>query len=217
MDIAGLLLDWLPDSFEDMLGRLLDAFVCIGTAVVCGYIVGRERVQSKAPVGVRTHVLVCVGAAAFCHLGVVAAHVHGTPVDFVRIIQSIATGIGFLGAGAIFKAEATVRGVNTATSIWLMGAAGTAAGAGAIGFALIISFVAFAVLRWSGEPLGLDDVVGEVKDLVFEDMREALLGSEEERAALARRIAEQSQRREGTSEGSPGEPPPPPADPKSPS
>ena len=181
MEIAGLLYDWMPDSFEDFIGRTIDAVVCIGTAVVCGYIVGRERVQSKAPVGVRTHVLVCVGAAAFCHIGVLAAQVQGNEVDFIRIIQSIATGIGFLGAGAIFKAEATVRGVNTATSIWMMGAAGTAAGAGAIGFALFISLVAFAVLRWSGEPLGLDDIVEEVRDLVFEDMKEALIGTEDER------------------------------------
>lgn len=175
MVLAGLLTDWLPSSLEACLASLFDAVVCLGTAVVCGYIVGRERTASKAPVGVRTHVLVCLGAASFVHLGVMAAHVNGTEVDFARLIQSIATGIGFLGAGAIFKAEATVHGVNTATSIWLMGAAGTAAGAGAIAFALIISLIAFAVLRWSGEPVALGEVLEEVHDLVFEDMPETLL------------------------------------------
>lgn len=181
MVIAGLVTDWMPDSFEALIIRLIDATICLGTAVVCGYIVGRERTASKAPVGVRTHVLVCLGAAAFVHLGVLAAHVNGTPVDFARLIQSIATGIGFLGAGAIFKAQASVRGVSTATSIWLMGAAGAAAGAGAVVFALIISLIAFAVLRWSGEPLALDDVLEEARDLVFEDMRETLLGKPRKR------------------------------------
>jgi putative Mg2+ transporter-C (MgtC) family protein len=181
MAIAGLLIDWMPDSLEALFARLIDVIVCLGTAVICGYIVGRERTASKAPVGVRTHVLVCLGAASFVHLGVVAAYVNGTEVDFARLIQSIATGIGFLGAGAIFKAEATVRGVNTATSIWLMGAAGTAAGCGAIAFALIISLIAFAVLRWSGEPVALDEVLEEVHDLVFEDMPETLLARRQPR------------------------------------
>jgi putative Mg2+ transporter-C (MgtC) family protein len=199
MILAGLISEWLPGTFQEALVRLFDAFVCLGTAVVCGYIVGRERTAAKAPVGVRTHVLVCLGAAAFVHLGILAAHVQGSGVDFARLIQSIATGIGFLGAGAIFKAEATVRGVNTATSIWLMGAAGTAAGAGAIAFAFLIALIAFAVLRWSGEPLGLDDIVSEVRELVFEDMRETLLAPEEgEPAAPPPHSAEPAPGHEGT-------------------
>lgn len=176
MVLAGLLMDWMPDSLEGLLIRLIDTVVCLGTAVVCGYIVGRERTASNASVGVRTHVLVCLGAASFVHLGVMAAHIEGSPVDFARLIQSIATGIGFLGAGAIFKSGTAVKGVNTATSIWLMGAAGTAAGAGAVLFALIISLIAFAMLRWSGEPVALDDVLEDVRELVFDDMRETLLG-----------------------------------------
>jgi len=178
MPLADLLSRWTPDSIGQFLTLLMDAVVCLGTAVVCGYIVGRERSAAKAPVGVRTHVLICVGAAAFVHLGMVAniyAFDRADP-DFARLIQSIATGIGFLGAGAIFKSGGSVRGVSTATSIWLMGAAGAAAGCGAVAFALLITLIAFAVLRWSGEPIGLDDMVDEMRELFFEDLKSTLLG-----------------------------------------
>lgn len=176
--LADLLARWTPDTLGELLERLFDSSVCLGTAIVCGYIVGRERSASKAPVGVRTHVLVCLGAAAFVHLSVMANLyvLDNANPDFARLVQSMATGIGFLGAGAIFKAGPTVHGVSTATSIWLMGAAGTAAGTGAVAFALLISVIAFAVLRWSGEPVAFDDMFDEARDLVFQDMKETLLG-----------------------------------------
>jgi len=72
----------------------------------------------------------------------------GTATDFNRLIQSIATGIGFLGAGAIFRHGDDVRGVTTAASLWAMGAVGAAAGAGAVLFALLLSVVCYIVLRW---------------------------------------------------------------------
>ena len=85
-----------------------------------------------------------VGTAGFVHLGVVA----GSTVDLNRLIQAIATGIGFLGAGAIFRHGEDVRGVTTAASLWAMGAVGAAAGAGAVLFALFLSAVYYVVLRW---------------------------------------------------------------------
>jgi len=134
----------------DMFWQAVETLLCLGTAVVGGLIVGLERERRDKPAGVRTHILVCVGAAGFVHLGVLANSVGGlgTISDFNRLVQSIAMGIGFLGAGAIFRAERGVMGVTTAASIWIMGAVGAAAGAGALLFAVLLSVIGYGVLRW---------------------------------------------------------------------
>ena len=148
MIAEGLLELWWPDHVGQL---FLESVACMGTAVVCGAIVGYEREQKHKPAGFRTHILVCLGAAAFVHLGVVAQRLDVLSkgvTDFNRLIQSVATGIGFLGAGAIFRARDRVRGVTTAASIWIMGAIGCAAGAGALAYAFLLSLFGYAVLRW---------------------------------------------------------------------
>jgi putative Mg2+ transporter-C (MgtC) family protein len=141
---------WFPESWPGFLHASVETLLCLLVALVGGLIVGLERERLHRPAGVRTHILVSVGSAGFVHLGVVASVTGavGTTADFNRLIQSIATGIGFLGAGAIFRHGEDVRGVTTATSIWAMGAVGAAAGAGAIFFSLLLSVVCYVVLRW---------------------------------------------------------------------
>jgi len=140
----------MPGSLTEALHSLLETVVCLAVALIGGLIVGLERERLHKPAGVRTHILVSIGAAAFVHLGVVANEVGGlgTQADFNRLVQSIALGIGFLGAGAIFRARDDVRGITTAASIWVMGAVGAAAGAGAIVLSLLLSIVCYGVLRW---------------------------------------------------------------------
>jgi putative Mg2+ transporter-C (MgtC) family protein len=159
IDLASVISRWFDDGMDVYLGRMLEAVFCLGTAVACGTVVGYERRADKKAAGIRTHVLVCTGAAAFVHLGVVAVDT-GTINDFGRLIQSIATGIGFLGAGAIFRGDGGVSGITTATSIWVMGAIGVAAGAGAIGFAVLMTLITYLVLQWSGDVPVLDDYLG---------------------------------------------------------
>lgn len=142
---------WLPDSLGGALGLLFESTICLGTAVVGGMIVGMERERLDKPAGIRTHILVCVGSAGFVHLGVVAHTLElglGSIADFNRLIQSIATGIGFLGAGAIFRGGSGVKGVTTAASIWIMGAVGAAAGAGALALSILFALFGYLVLRW---------------------------------------------------------------------
>lgn len=100
-----------------------------------GALLGRERQHRGKPAGFRTHVLVAAGSAAF----VVVAQQSGTGGDGVtRVIQGLAAGIGFLGAGCIRKDGDHVVGLTTAAGIWLTAAVGVAAGLGHNGSALLI-------------------------------------------------------------------------------
>lgn len=102
-------------------------------AAVLGLAVGLERERRDHPAGMRTHLLVSLGSAAFTILSIYAFP--GPNADAARIAAQIVTGIGFLGAGAILKDGATVSGLTTAASLWVVAAIGMAAGAGAWGVA----------------------------------------------------------------------------------
>jgi len=94
-------------------------------AVVSGGLIGLERKFVHKPAGIRTHMLVCLGSALFVLLAV-----QTLPNDSGRIIAGIATGVGFLGAGTIFKAKEVVHGLTTAASLWATAAVGLAIGLG---------------------------------------------------------------------------------------
>ena len=117
----------------------------LGLAVVLGMVLGwdRERVHSAA--GLRTHVLVCLGAAVM----VLAGHVVGFGNDAEsRVIQGIIAGIGFLGAGTILKVseKVEVHGLTTAASIWVAASVGIAAGLGHLWLSIVATAVGFLVL-----------------------------------------------------------------------
>lgn len=108
-------------------------------AVALGAVIGVQRELVNKPAGVRTHALVTLAATIF----VMAAHEAGTPlVDLSRIIQGIATGIGFIGAGAILKLRSNheIRGLTTAATLWTATAVGVAVGLGEV----ILAFLAVA-------------------------------------------------------------------------
>ncbi|MCQ8277292.1 MgtC/SapB family protein [Acetobacteraceae bacterium KSS8] len=94
------------------------------TAFVLGTLIGFERQWRQRSAGLRTNVLVAVGAAAFCDLG---ARLLG-PEGATRIIAYVVSGIGFLGAGVILKDGTQIRGLNTAATLWCSAAVGTLAG-----------------------------------------------------------------------------------------
>lgn len=95
-------------------------------AALFGGLIGIEREMDKRPAGLRTHMLICVGAALFAMIG--SSYFKNTD-DISRVWQNILTGIGFLGAGAVFKEERTVRGLTTAAGIWVVAAIGLAVAA----------------------------------------------------------------------------------------
>jgi putative Mg2+ transporter-C (MgtC) family protein len=98
----------------------------LATAFGLGAVVGLERQWRQRTAGLRTNVLVCVGAAAFADLG---ARIAG-PGGSTRVVSYIVSGIGFLGAGVIMKEGAQVRGLNTAATLWASAAVGAFAGVG---------------------------------------------------------------------------------------
>jgi putative Mg2+ transporter-C (MgtC) family protein len=145
-------------------------------AAALGALIGLEREIHDHPAGMRTHLLVSVGSAGFTVLSIAAFPAPGA--DPARIAAQIVTGIGFLGAGAILKEGATIRGLTTAASLWATAAVGMAAGAGAWITALSITVIVIVSL-W---PLRLvaDRIIGRdphiVRMRLLVDNAEALSG-----------------------------------------
>ena len=126
------------DEFARVVVRLTAAML---VGAVAG--INRERVGKAA--GLRTHMLVSLGCAAF----VVAAEIGGMPKpDLSRVIQGLAAGIGFLGGGAILKSaeDKEIRGLTTAAGIWMTAGAGIAVGLGELAVGFISIAFAWVVL-----------------------------------------------------------------------
>lgn len=102
----------------------LDSVVSLLAAFVLGALIGAERQYRQRTAGLRTTVLVAVGAAAFVDL---AMRIAGSG-EAVRVISYVVSGIGFLGAGVIMKEGMNVRGLNTAATLWCSAAVGACAG-----------------------------------------------------------------------------------------
>lgn len=113
-----------------------------------GGLIGIERELHGCAAGLRTHILVCIGSTLFMMTSIMVAvsysHVGG--VDPSRIASGVVTGIGFLGAGAIIRYGASIRGLTTAASIWAIAAIGLAIGAGMYEAAGITTFVVLVIL-----------------------------------------------------------------------
>ncbi len=110
---------------------LLRAFI----AVVCGAAIGLEREIRDKSAGLRTHMLVCLGACLFGMLGMEL--VAGYKADILRLAQGLLIGVGFLGAGVIMREGASIKGLTTAAGIWVMGAIGLSIGVGSYYIAVV--------------------------------------------------------------------------------
>ena len=126
-------------------------------ALGAGGLIGFERSYHGRPAGFRTHTLVCVASSALMLVTVYQSHwfpesVSGRVVlDPTRMAQGIMTGIGFLGAGVIFKEGLTVRGLTTAASIWITAAIGILAGIGfyfPLVLTTILTLLTLSLFRW---------------------------------------------------------------------
>ncbi len=132
-----------------MPGDLLEAVLRLLLAMVIGGIVGLERELHDRPAGLRTHILVCVGAALIMLISMdVPRQFTGVQEsDPARIAAQVVSGIGFLGAGTILREGVTVRGLTTAASLWMAAALGLAAGAGLYIQGLMAAAITLVALR----------------------------------------------------------------------
>ncbi len=113
-------------------------------ALVLGGIIGIEREVLEKPAGFRTHILVALGAATFTLISLYGFF--GSGADPARIASNIVVGIGFIGAGTIWRHPTGVGGLTTAASLWMVAAIGTAVGSGFYLVALVATALAWAVL-----------------------------------------------------------------------
>lgn len=135
-------------------------FLRLLVATLLGGVLGIERQFHGQWAGVRTHMMVALGAAIFTIAALTTAPDDANEVT--RVIQGIAAGIGFLGAGTILKlsTEGEVRGLTTASSIWLAAALGTVAGLGEYALSIVaglMSILILAFLRPFSKSVGKDN------------------------------------------------------------
>ena len=135
-----------------------DLLVRLGVAALCGALLGIDRELRHKTLGLRTHMLVSLGAASFTIMIVEMVHVFdgdNLQLDPTRIVEGVIGGIGFLGAGAIIQQRGELRGATTGAGIWMVGAVGMAAGFGfylhtliMTGFAVLVITVLGALTSW---------------------------------------------------------------------
>jgi putative Mg2+ transporter-C (MgtC) family protein len=112
-------------------------------AICCGAAVGFERQLKRKPAGLRTNILICLGAAVFT---IISRQMAGDKDSITRIAAQIVTGVGFLGAGAVIQDRGGIHGLTTAATIWLVASVGMACGAKLYVLAIISTLIAIIVL-----------------------------------------------------------------------
>ena len=148
---AGAVTDWFWLTFGEELSILDEhsVFMKLLVSTFCGALLGLEREYADKPAGLRTNIFICVGSALFTLASIIAWELYtgaNPPSDPMRVAAQIVTGVGFLGAGVIFKSEERITGMTTASTIWFVAAIGMII---AIGFPLLgflISLVATGLL-----------------------------------------------------------------------
>ena len=150
------------DFTFDLTVNTVDIIVRMLLSMVIGGAIGWERASRSKPAGLRTHILVALGSTIFTlmMLEIYGAMETGEgrigQPDPLRIVEAIASGLGFLGAGCIIRERGAVEGLTTASSLWITGALGVACG---VGHFVIAGFAIFFVMTTL---IGLRKIRGKV-------------------------------------------------------
>ena len=148
------------DHYINLEPGVLEISLRLGCAMLVGLIIGIEREYTHRPAGMRTHILVALGACVVSIVGEMLFtqyNVTGATPDPARLSAQVITGVGFLGAGTIMKEGPTVKGLTTAASLWAVACLGLASGFGYYSLALLgmafimITLTLFEVLARDGE------------------------------------------------------------------
>src|SRR3712207_410987 len=143
-----------PPEFYPSLLLDLEMVLRIMLAFALGAVLGWERDREGRPAGLRTHMMVAAGSAAFTLVSIYGfpEPAGDLPRDPARVAAQIVSGVGFLGAGTIFRTPSTVRGLTTAASVWLAAAIGMMAGVGMYAVASVTALLGYICLRWLRTP-----------------------------------------------------------------
>jgi putative Mg2+ transporter-C (MgtC) family protein len=160
----------MGSSFDPLNPESAEFWLRLGTAILCGGIVGLERQLRGKAAGMRTSIMICLGTQLFVGLG---ASFAGDRVDPTRVLGQVVTGIGFLGGGVILAREGLVIGVTSASVIWVLAALGSLIGLGHLLAAMILTLVTVGVL------IGV-----ELLESVFRRLREGATERELDRIDL---------------------------------
>ncbi len=138
-------------TMEPGMGEVCLRLAC---AMLVGLVIGTEREYTHRPAGMRTHILVALGACAVSITGELLFHQYsalGSTADPARLSAQVITGVGFLGAGTIMREGFSVKGLTTAASVWAVACLGIAAGFGyytlAV-FGMVFIFVTLTFFEW---------------------------------------------------------------------
>ena len=142
----------------------------LGTAILCGGIIGLERQLRGKAAGIRTSILICLGTELFVTLG---ASFEGDRVDPTRVLAQVVTGIGFMGGGVILAREGAIVGVTSAAVIWVLAALGSLIGLGYLPAAIVLTLVTVGLL------LGI-----ELLETIFRRLRQVAKDGELEKIEL---------------------------------
>ena len=122
----------------------------IVTGLILGGLVGYEREQKMKNAGIKTNILICIGATLYTAISVVVHHQYGKLVDPTRIAAQIVTGVGFIGAGVIMHHKGNIVGLTTAATVWVVAAIGVTIGFGYPVIATIFTFTCLIILKILG-------------------------------------------------------------------
>jgi len=142
-----LLQRFLADFGFQPLEFVFDTLIPSLLAILFGGLIGLQRERHERPAGLRTHALVCLGSTVFTLVSYLGFS-QTSGFDTSRIAAGVVTGIGFIGAGAIFRQGTLVKGVTTAASIWISAAIGLALGTRLYYLAILVTVIGLFILSF---------------------------------------------------------------------
>lgn len=134
------------------IGSISDILLRVFSACMLGFAVGLEREMTNKYAGLRTNILVCLGACLFTIISIygfptVVTDEHANGIrDTARVAAQVVTGIGFIGGGTVLRHGATVFGLTTAATLWMVASIGMACGAGLYTIAIISTIISIIIL-----------------------------------------------------------------------
>ena len=156
----------------------LEFAIRLFAALVCGGVIGIERTKRNKGAGIKTHILVCVGATLFVILSKYGfldiMGKEGVGVDVSRVAASVTMGVGFLGGGIIYLRGNSIQGLTTAASVWATAAIGSALGVGMyiLGVSSTILIVVLQVVLHYEDALGMERTTSSRIVVVMQDDQE---------------------------------------------